>query len=383
MEHITMYKGTDFHSAFPEVIRLQNGDLLTVFRQAPVRPPNEHEGLRNAVHVHHHQDPGSRTVLVRSTDDGETWDPDSHTIVDSGGDQDLNLAMIAQVSSGQVIVNNMRLFSGWTDEQAAEVENEKWVLPKRPGRNFGRMVWDSLYLYRSDDNGHTFAPAEPFSVESMTYWSHTGKTGVVELPDGTWLLPFHGMGSPEEIGRVYVVRSYDQGKSWVRPSTVAYDPNGQTSFGEPPLLRLANGRLLTMMRTGGNDDRMYQAYSTDDGWTWRGLKKAQSGVTPATSSSWTAVAFSAPMATVESHLAFVPHSATTRARPGTWTMRSSSATTASTSTSATRPPSKRKTGASSQPTTTTARMASASLAAASGPRATCTDRKFSSWPLCT
>ncbi len=274
MEHITMYKGTDYHSAFPEVIRLQNGDLLTVFRQAPVRPPNEHEGLRNAVHVHHHQDPGSRTVLVRSTDDGETWDIASHTIVDSGGDQDLNLAMIAQVSSGQIIVNNMRLFSGWTDEQAAEVENEKWVLPKRPGRNFGRMVWDSLYLYRSDDNGHTFAPAEPFSVDSMTYWSHTGKTGIVELPDGTWLLPFHGMGSPEEIGRVYVVRSYDQGKSWVRPSTVAYDPNGQTSFGEPPLLRLANGRLLTMMRTGGGDDHMYQAYSTDDGWTWRGLKKS-------------------------------------------------------------------------------------------------------------
>ena len=54
MEHITIHKGTDFHSAFPEVIRLQNGDLLTVFRQAPVRPPNEHEGLRNAVHVHHH-----------------------------------------------------------------------------------------------------------------------------------------------------------------------------------------------------------------------------------------------------------------------------------------------------------------------------------------
>jgi len=115
--------------------------------------------------------------------------------------------MISQVSSGQIIVNNMRLFSGWTDEQSAEVENEKWVLPKRPGRNFGRMVWDSLYLYCSDDNGHTFAPAEPFTVESMTYWSHTGKTGVVELPDGTWLLPFHGMGSPEELGRVYVVRS--------------------------------------------------------------------------------------------------------------------------------------------------------------------------------
>ena len=29
-----------------------------------------------------------------------------------------------------------------------------------------------------------------------------------------------------------------------------------------------------MMRTGAGDDYMYQAYSTDDGWTWRGLKKS-------------------------------------------------------------------------------------------------------------
>ena len=33
MEHIAIYKTTELHSSFPHVIRLQNGDLLTSFRQ--------------------------------------------------------------------------------------------------------------------------------------------------------------------------------------------------------------------------------------------------------------------------------------------------------------------------------------------------------------
>ena len=38
VEHIVVHKENDYHSAFPDIIRLQNGSLVAVFRQAPVRP---------------------------------------------------------------------------------------------------------------------------------------------------------------------------------------------------------------------------------------------------------------------------------------------------------------------------------------------------------
>ena len=65
IEHIVLYKGIDFHSAFPDIIRLHDGDLVAVFREAPVR-----EGLK-----HQHHDPGSGISLVRSTDDGSDVGP--------------------------------------------------------------------------------------------------------------------------------------------------------------------------------------------------------------------------------------------------------------------------------------------------------------------
>ena len=33
------------------------------------------------------------------------------------------------------------------------------------------------------------------------------------------------------------------------------------------------GTLLTVMRTDGADGYLYQSFSTDDGWTWQGLKR--------------------------------------------------------------------------------------------------------------
>ena len=284
IKHITIYKGTDHHSAFPEIIRLQNGELLTVFRQAPVRPGTGVYGERDSKVTHLHQDTSSRAALVRSLDDGLTWDPASLVIVDpADGKQDHNMGMISQVSSGEVIVNNMRLFANLNAEGIAKLDGKRTVWPDRPTRPFNSIAFDSLYLVRSSDNGHTWGTPQPFGIETMTYWSHTGKTGIVELPDGTWLAPFQGHAASESQGltggdwdrrdRIYVARSRDQGRTWGEPSTVIYDPEGRISFHEPPLLRLKSGRLLTVARTDGADGFMYQAFSDDDGWTWQGLQR--------------------------------------------------------------------------------------------------------------
>ncbi len=275
VKHIVIYKGADHHSSFPEIIRLQNDELLTVFRQAPARPgTGVHGDYDDAKVTHLHQDISSRAAVVRSLDDGLTWDPASFVIVDPADHvQDHNLAMIAQVSTGEVIVNNMRMFCNLTDEDIAKLEGKRTVWSDRPGVPFNSIAYDSLYMIQSSDNGHTWGPPQAFGIGPMTHWSHTGQTGIVELPDGTWLAPFHGNTGSDPQDRVYIARSRDRGQTWGEPSTVACDPEGRIGFVEPPLLRLQSGRLLTVMRTAGADGFMYQTFSDDDGWTWQGLQR--------------------------------------------------------------------------------------------------------------
>ena len=288
LEHIVVHKGMDYHCAFPETIRLQNGDLITAFREVPFAPADpDHRGVgaedidmgpQHPQMAHHHRHPQSRTALVRSTDDGLTWDPASRIVIDaSDGTQDLNLGTIAQVSSGELVFNNMRLFTNLSEAEADVMSSQRrFHIPR--SQPFGAMVFDSLYLQRSFDNGLTWSEPESFDVSSFSFYSHTGQTGVIELPDGSWLLPFHGQCSLDEPERVFVARSSDRGRTWGQPSTVAYDPEGQRGFHEPPMLKLPSGKLLVVTRSHnvtreGGADYLYQTFSTDNGWTWQGLER--------------------------------------------------------------------------------------------------------------
>ena len=273
-QHVIVHKGTDYHSAFPEVTGLQNGDLVAVFRQAPVRPGSGVHGEPDARVSHFHEDTGSRIALVRSKDDGLTWDQSSFVVVDPvDTTQDRNVAMVAQASSGELIVNGMRISAHVDKARAAKLATEKQTRPELAECPIGVTAFDSVYLVRSKDNGRTWGKAKPFGVPSMSYWTHTGMTGVVELPDGTWLLMLHGHAASDSKERAFLVRSRDEGKTWRQASTVAYDPEQRVGFHEPPLLRLSSGRLITVIRTDGGDGYQYQAYSDDDGWTWQGLKR--------------------------------------------------------------------------------------------------------------
>ena len=125
---------------------------------------------------------------MRSTDDGATWDSDSHVVIDSSdGSQDINMPATAQLSSGELIVNNHRWFLNRTEQQAADLAAERWG---RPSLDSGRFpfelaVSDSLYFTRSSDMGWTWSRPEPVCVSTLAYSTHVGKTGVVELPDGS------------------------------------------------------------------------------------------------------------------------------------------------------------------------------------------------------
>lgn len=288
IEHIIVHKGADYHCAFPETIRLQNGDLITAFREVPFAPPDPDQrgvggedidiGPQHPQIAHHHRHPQSRAALVRSIDGGLTWDQASRIVIDaSDGTQDLNLGTIAQVSSGELVFNNMRLFTDLSETQAEGMSSQhRFHIPR--SQPFGAMVFDSLYLQRSFDNGLSWSEPASFDISSLSFYSHTGQTGVIELSDGTWLLPLHGQCSLDEPERVFVARSSDQGRTWGQPSTVAYDPEGKRGFHEPPMLILPSGKLLVVTRSHnvtreGGEDYLFQTFSTDNGWTWQGLER--------------------------------------------------------------------------------------------------------------
>ena len=265
MEHIVVHKDGEYHSAFPHIVRLQDGDLVVAFRQSPIREEM----------VHRHLDPESRIVLVRSSDDGKTWDPDSRVIIDaSDGAHDINMVRITQLSSGELIANNHR----WVvipegDEARLEgLEGRRRVL-FRSQPPYGTVAYDTLMFMRSYDQGRTWSAPVPVGISSFAYVTHTGYNEMIEMPDGTLLAPFHGRCAADEQDRFFVARSRDGGRTWAEPSTVAHDPEGRISFHEPPLLRLPDGKLLSVIRTAGADGYLYQAFSTNDGWTWQGLKR--------------------------------------------------------------------------------------------------------------
>ena len=266
-ENIVVYKGTDYHSAFPHIIRLQNGELVSIFRQAIARG-GQADDEHNRTLTHSHVDADSRIALVRSTDDGATWDPGSLVVVDqSDGGSDLNMAMVSQLSSGELVAKNHRWFTDGTTQRSDRLSLD------RSGREPSSVVFDSLYFMRSSDEGRTWGAPRPVEVESIAYRAHTGKSDIITMPDGTLLTTINGYGEASGVDRVYVVRSRDGGSTWAEPSLVLGDPNGRIGFGEPPVVHLASGRLLVVTRTSEAAGFLYQAHSDDGGWVWQGQRR--------------------------------------------------------------------------------------------------------------
>ena len=242
-----------------------------MFREALARPGNnDPEDKWNERRTHYHADLDTRTVLLRSSDDGATWGASSRVVIDeSDGTQDLNMPLITELSSGELIVVNHRWSMGLNDEEAEETKARRLVRRSAPST----AALDSMYLMRSGDRGLTWSEPAPLSVPSFEYAALVGKTAVVELPDGAWLMPIYDAFPGDAANAYCVIRSRDGGRTWGEPSTVAHDPEGRIQFHEPPILRLPSGRLLTVIRTAEAGGYLYQAFSDDEGWTWRGLKR--------------------------------------------------------------------------------------------------------------
>jgi Neuraminidase (sialidase) len=218
---------------FPKMAILKNGDILASFKTG-------------AAHV----GKTGRAAIARSTDGGRTWSAPV-TIFDIP-DADDGIDLLSQLRDGTVLAAAVSYT--WEGE---------WIGDKRGFRA-------DTYVLLSKDNGVTWS--RPAKADTRPYdWAYPfGR--IVELPDGTLLMPGYGgyfpFGTdagkpPEKQGETsFVVRSRDGGRTWGEPSPIAQRCNELT------VIRRASGKLLAALRS--SEKGAFTAFSTspDDGRTW-------------------------------------------------------------------------------------------------------------------
>jgi len=229
VENIIIYKDKRFYCAFPRIAKLQNGELLIVFREAPQRKPYSD-----------HLDYEARAVLLRSKDKGRTWG--ERIVICEGGMQNISLV---QITNKTILANFY-----------------KWHIVKEPP--FNHRI-EGTFITQSLDNGYTWE--KPVKIKVSDGLVFATYSSILELPDSNLLIPLYGS-YPGEKSRAVVLRSTDKGKTWKDLKTIAFDPFGNLAFHEPVLCRLPSGKILCMIRQRQITEYLYQSESLDNGETW-------------------------------------------------------------------------------------------------------------------
>ena len=271
---LIIYQDDRFYSAFPSVVVREDGDILVAFRRAPSYRAMGLVGEPD----HSHTDPNSYLVLVRSTDNGNTWTTEPELIFAHpfGGSQDPCLTLLRD---GTIVCSSY----GWTLLQRDE-HKFKWNSPKTPHEIWGHFDYAFLggYLLRSADGGHSWdGPILPPPVsgsKDVTVFMEPcpayNRGPMWEGQDGTlyWAVVAK-VGVEPLLTEVHLLASHDGGLTWEYRCPVARDT--KVSFNETALIETRSGTLLAFLRTAGGDfdlsgaglhyDQTAVARSTDGG----------------------------------------------------------------------------------------------------------------------
>ena len=237
MKDIVVYKDEKFYSAFTDIKKLQNGELLACFRRAPQRKPYSD-----------HCDSESRALLLRSQDNGKTW-KDEKILHEEEKNVGTGDPSIVQLKDGTIIAN----YFSWR------------FVKEHP---FNHRV-EGTFIVKSNDNGHTWDKRTVKVGCSGTVCFKTMATSdsILELPGGDLLIPLYGDSGGKS--KAFVLKSEDKGETWGGLSIIAEDPFNNISFCEPALCRLPSGKIICMIREvreGGG--YLFQSESVDDGNSW-------------------------------------------------------------------------------------------------------------------
>lgn len=251
-EHNIVYTNGFRHIHPADIIKLKNGDILLLTREATEHFSNDGD-----------------IVMVRSKDGGNTWG--ERQVISAIEDLDEREGCGIQLKDGTIIVgiyyNDLYIPDGtynWGGKKLLEV----------PGRT--RL---GAHFIFSKDNGKTWSKPEFLNISEMPFNGLEGPTDApIEMPDGSIVMGVIGYGlngDGKNVGSV-MLRSTDKGHSWEYHSTIASDPGGKLGgFMEPGILRTKSGRIISALRNHSDENSIWVTYSDDGGKTWESVQKTE------------------------------------------------------------------------------------------------------------
>jgi hypothetical protein len=121
-----------------------------------------------------------------------------------------------------------------------------------------------MFVRASDDDGATFSAA--VAMGGMTESNAAGSHSFLQLANGDLLCTIFGRNTGDTTYRAAVMRSTDDGDSWVGPY---YIGAANTGLNEASLVELPNGDVVAFARSEAtNPGTIWRSVSTDDGVTW-------------------------------------------------------------------------------------------------------------------
>ncbi len=263
LKHVTLYKDNRFHSAFPSIIKLDNGQLLLAFRRARdcnwlLANDNQFESLSFMDHL----DPRSHICLLNFTTSLEQiGEPRIYPIDPEAGDQDPSLL---NLDDGKILLCGFSWypFPGYIQKRLGK-ENFQRVTEIT---GCGYRYWGS-YTGFSADNGVDWYRDHNYLFDDEKHQAEHGKRKTAGAIRGKSI---HTAGrillaTYEGDGSTLLWESTDLGKNWQKISVIAKDDTKKILFQEPSLYLSPAGKLFSFMRTQGADFRLATAVSHDLG----------------------------------------------------------------------------------------------------------------------
>ena len=254
-----VYQDTNFHCAFPSVVRLPSGELIMAFRRAP-------DWRLYGATAKSHTDPNSQLMLVRSRDDGVTWSKTPQLIFAHpyGGSQDPCMVLM---DNGSILLASY----GWSETRNDVFDKLPQPLAVNNGGQ-GRFVSLGGYQLRSDDEGRTWqGPMVPPPADGEHYHNTFGhlqpaqnRGAIYQGKNGTlyWSVAF-GWDPVKGHSADRLMTSTDHGMTWNQGPMVA--SSDQCTFNETSMYETPKGDLVAFLRTEDFDDQACISRSTDGG----------------------------------------------------------------------------------------------------------------------
>lgn len=217
-----------------DIALADDGEIMLAFRQA-------------AEHVAPH----GKAILVRSGDEGQTWNPeDAQVIAHFPWPFDIRVPVFHRLGGGNWLLSILIYRNH--DQSGERIE------PLASRHDF------ETWFLRSVDDGRSWT-IDSQKLDSGPLTDATVMAPAVRLPTGRLLLPVSSCLS--EPLSASLLASDDEGQSWHFHALIGEIPSQYTAiYPETTLARAPSGRLIALIRIV--DGNHLQSSSADDGKTW-------------------------------------------------------------------------------------------------------------------